>query len=208
MQATIAKLRQGIAEQVQQMAQLDNDRLTEITKDLHDTQAKLLEVIPRYLNARSVLSRVQIRSPYAGRVVALNVFSIGGVIGKGDKILDIVPEQDSLVIEAQVGVDDISEVHPNARAEIQLTAYKQRITPVVHGNITQVSADRLTDQRTGNPYYTALVSVDDHELANFPNIQLYPGMQAQIMIPTTERTAFQYIVGPLMMAFNQSFRQK
>ena len=75
-------------------------------------------------------------------------------------------------------------------------------------NNQQISADRLTDPKTGNPYYTALVRVDEKELAALPNIQLYPGMPAQVMIPTTERTAFQYIVGPLVMSFNQAFRQK
>ena len=206
--ANIAKLRQAIAEQLQQTAQLDNDRMTEITRDLRDTQAKLLDVIPRLMNAQSVLNRVQIRSPYAGRVVGLNVFSVGGVIARGDKILDVVPDQDSLIVEAQIGVDDISDVHPNARAEVHLTAYKQRIIPIVHGDVIQVSADRLTDQRTGNPYYTALVRLDERELASLPNIQLYPGMPATVMIPTTERTAFQYIVGPLVMSFNHAFRQK
>ena len=206
--ANIAKLRQAIAEQVQQTAQLDNDRMADITKDLRDTQAKLLEVIPRLMNAQAVLGRMDIRSPYTGRVVALNVFSVGGVIAKGEKILDVVPDQDSLVVEAQIGVDDISDVHPNARAEVHLTAYKQRIVPIIHGDVMQISADRLTDPKTGNPYYTALVRVDEKELAALPNIQLYPGMPAQVMIPTTERTAFQYIVGPLVMSFNQAFRQK
>jgi len=131
-----------------------------------------------------------------------------GVIAKGEKILDVVPDQDSLVVEAQIGVDDISDVHPNARAEVHLTAYKQRIVPIIHGDVMQISADRLTDPKTGNPYYTALVRVDEKELAALPNIQLYPGMPAQVMIPTTERTAFQYIVGPLVMSFNQAFRQK
>jgi HlyD family type I secretion membrane fusion protein len=206
--ANIAKLRQAIAEQTQQVSQLDNDRMAEITKELRDTQARLLEVIPRLINAQAVLNRANIRSPYAGRVVGLTVFSVGGVIGRGEKILDVVPDKDSLVVEAQIGVDDISDVHPNARAEVHLTAYKQRIIPIVHGDVIQVSADRLTDQRTGNPYYTALVKIDEGQLAALPNVQLYPGMPAQVMIPTTERTAFQYIMGPLVMSFNQAFRQK
>ena len=89
------------AEQMQQMAQLDNDRMTEVTKDLRDTQARLLEVIPRLSNAKAVLGRMDIRSPYSGEVVGLNVFSMGGVINRGDKLFDVVPEQDSLIIEAQ-----------------------------------------------------------------------------------------------------------
>ncbi|GEC58749.1 HlyD family type I secretion membrane fusion protein [Bradyrhizobium japonicum] len=206
--ASIAKARQAIAEQEQQIAQLDNDRMTDVTKDLRDTQAKLLEVIPKAMNAKAVLGRMEIRAPYTGRVVGLNVFSVGGVIQRGDKILDIVPDEDSLTIEAQVAVEDISDVHPNTRAEVHLTAYKQRIVPIIHGDVIQVSADRLTDPKTNNPYYTAFVRIDQDELATMPNIRLYPGMPATVMIPTVQRTAFDYIVGPLIMSFNHAFRQK
>ncbi|MGX1349681.1 epimerase transport system membrane fusion protein [Bradyrhizobium elkanii] len=206
--ASIAKARQAIAEQEQQIAQLDNDRMTDVTKDLRDTQAKLLEVIPKAMNAKAVLGRMEIRAPYTGRVVGLNVFSVGGVIQRGEKILDIVPDEDSLTIEAQVAVEDISDVHPNTRAEVHLTAYKQRIVPIIHGDVILVSADRLTDPKTNNPYYTAFVRIDQNELAGMPNIRLYPGMPATVMMPTIQRTAFDYIVGPLVMSFNQAFRQK
>ncbi|MCA1395714.1 HlyD family type I secretion periplasmic adaptor subunit [Bradyrhizobium sp. BRP56] len=206
--ASIAKARQAIAEQDQQIAQLDNDRMTDVTRDLRDTQAKILEVIPKTMNAKAVLGRMEIRAPYAGRVVGLSVFSVGGVIQRGDKILDIVPDQDLLTIEAQIAVEDISDVRPNMRAEVHLTAYKQRIVPIIHGDVTQVSADRLTDPKTNNPYYVAFVRIDESELASMPNIHLYPGMPATVMIPTVQRTAFEYIVGPLIMSFNHSFRQK
>jgi HlyD family type I secretion membrane fusion protein len=206
--ANIAKARQAIAEQEQQIAQLDNDRMTDVTKDLRDTQAKLLEVIPKALNAKAVLGRMEIRAPYTGRVVGLTVFSFGGVLQRGDKILDIVPDEDSLTIEAQVSVEDISDVHPDTRAEVHLTAYKQRIVPIIHGDVIQISADRLTDPKTNAPYYTAFVRIDQGELAGMPNIRLYPGMPATVMIPTVQRTAFEYIVGPLAMSFNHSFRQR
>ncbi|WGD54676.1 HlyD family type I secretion periplasmic adaptor subunit [Bradyrhizobium sp. CB1650] len=206
--ANIAKARQAIAEQQQQMVQLDNDRMADVTKELRDVQAKLLEVIPRLANAGAVLTRMEIRAPYAGRVVGLTVFSVGGVIQRGERILDVVPEEDALVVETQVAVDDISEVRPKMRAEVHLTAYKQRITPIVHGTVTQVSADRLTENRTGTPYYTALLKLDEAELADMPNVRLYPGMPATVMVPTTERTAFEYLVGPLVMSFKHGFRQK
>lgn len=206
--ANIAKSRQAIAEQDQQIAQLDNDRMTDVTKDLRDTQAKMLEVIPKAMNARAVLGRMEIRAPCAGRVVALTVFSVGGVIQRGEKILDIVPDQDLLTIEAQIAVEDISDIKPNMRAEVHLTAYKQRIVPIIHGDVIQVSADRLTDPKTNNPYYVAFVRIDESELATMPNIRLYPGMPATVMIPTIQRTAFDYIVGPLVMSFNHAFRQK
>jgi membrane fusion protein, type I secretion system len=206
--ANIAKSRQAIAEQTQQMAQLDNERMTEVTKDLRDTQAKLLEVIPKLSNAKAVLGRMDIRSPYSGEVVGLNVFSVGGVIMRGDKLMDVVPERDSLIVEAQIAVDDIANVHPDMNADVHLIAYKQRITPVVRGKVMQVSADRLTEKRNDNPYYVALVRIDENDLAEVPNVRLYPGMPATVMIQTVERTALDYLVGPLVMSFNRAFRQK
>jgi HlyD family type I secretion membrane fusion protein len=206
--AAIARARQAIAEQAQQMAQLDNERMTEVTRDLRDTQAKLLEVVPKLANARAVLSRIEIRSPYTGRVVGLAVFSVGGVIARGEKILDVVPEQDSLIVEAQVAVEDISDVRPNMRAEVHLTAYKQRITPVINGDVVSISADRLTDPKTSQPYYVALVRIDKDQLAALPHIQLYPGMPATVMLPTEVRTAFDYLVGPLLQSFDRAFRQR
>jgi hypothetical protein len=94
------------------------------------------------------------------------------------------------------------------RAEIHLTAYKQRITPTIHGEVIQISADRLTDTRTGTPYYTALLRIDENELAEMPDIRLYPGMPAMVTVPTVARTAFDYLVGPLAQSFRQAFRQK
>lgn len=206
--ASIGRLQQAIAEQRQQLAQLDHDRMAEITRELRDTQARLLETIPRMLNAEAVLSRMEIRAPYAGRVVGLNVFAVGAVIGRGEKILDVVPEDDALIIEAHVAVEEISEVRPGSRADVHLTAYKQRIVPVVPGEVVQVSADRLTDARTGQPYYVALVRLSADALAELPNVNLYPGMPATVMIPTVERTAFDYLVGPLVLSFQHAFRQR
>ncbi|QEL22103.1 HlyD family type I secretion periplasmic adaptor subunit [Bosea sp. F3-2] len=206
--AGIAKARQAIAEQQQQIVQLDNERVSDVSKELKDTQAKELETLSRLNHARAVLSRSEIRAPYAGQVVGLNVFSVGGVIVRGEKILDLVPEQDSLVVEAQIAVEDISDVHPDMQADIHLTAYKQRITPVVRGTVLRVSADRLLDNKTGSPYYTAEIKLDDHQLTELPQIKLYPGMPANVIIQTIERTAFDYIVGPLTMSFHRAFRQK
>ena len=182
--------------------------MTDITKELRDTQAKLLEVIPRRSNAEAVLGRVVIRSPYSGRVVGLNVFSIGGVINRGEKILDVVPDDESLIIETQIAVEDISEVRPTMHADVHLTAYKQRITPVVPGEVLQISADRIVDNKSGLPYYSLLIRVDQSAVDAIPNASLYPGMPATVMIPTARRTAFEYVVGPLAMSFNRAFRQR
>jgi len=207
-QANIGKFRQAIAEQELQITQLHNDRMTEVTKDLREIQARLLEVIPKRTSAEAVLGRMEIRSPYAGKVVALNVFSLGGVIQRGEKIMDIVPDDDGLTIEAQVAVEEISDVHPGMRADVHLTAFKQRLVPTLRGEVVQVSADRLTDPKTGAPFYIATIKLDAEGLADLQGLKLHPGMPATVMLPTDSRTAFDYIVGPLAQSFRHSFKQR
>jgi membrane fusion protein, epimerase transport system len=207
-QANIAKFNQAIAEQELQMTQLDKDRMAESTKDLREIHAKLVEVLPKRASAEATLARMEIRSPYAGRVVGLSVFSIGGVIQRGEKILDIVPEDEGLAVEAQIAVEEIADVHPGMRAELHLTAYKQRLVPTIHGEVITVSADRLTDPKTNNSYFIASIRPDFAELATLPAVRLYPGMPATAMIPTESRTAFEYLLGPLTTSFTHAFRQK
>ncbi|MBI3196643.1 MAG: HlyD family type I secretion periplasmic adaptor subunit, partial [Rhodospirillales bacterium] len=203
--ATAARFRQAIAEQELQIVQLGNEHMAEAAKELRDMQARLAEVVPKRTSAAAVLGRLEIRAPYAGRVVALNVFSVGGVIQRGEKILDIVPDEESLTVEVQVAVEDIADVHPGMRAELQLPAFRQRS---LQGDVIHVSADRLTDPKTGSPYFVASVRPDHTQLAGLPEVRLYPGMPATVLIPTEARTAFDYLVGPLVTSFSRAFRQK
>ena len=201
----IAKARQGIGEVELQIVQASNDRMTEIAKDLRETQDKLLDLPPKLQAAGDVLNRTELRTPYSGYVVGLSVFSVGGVIGKGEKIMDIVPTRNELTVEASVNVDDVHEVRPGMRAEVQFPALKQRVMPTIHGEVTHVSADRLTEAKTGVPYYTALVRVAESEIAEAKTtkeLDLQPGMSATVMIPTRERTALDYLLGPVLASFD------
>ena len=182
--------------------------MADATRDLREVYACLAEVLPKRTGARAVLGRMAIHSPYAGRVVGLTVFSIDGVIQRGEKILGIVPDDDGLNVEAQVAVQEISDVHPGMRAELHLTAYRERIVPTIHGEVVQVSADRLTDPRTNASYFVASIRPDFSELATLPGIRLYPGMPATVTIPTESRTALDYLIGPLVLSFSRAFRQK
>jgi membrane fusion protein, epimerase transport system len=204
-EAGIAKSRQAIAEQELQIAQLTNDHMAEVTRDLREIQARLVEVMPKRTNALAVLGRMEIRAPYAGRVVGLNVFSVGGVIQRGEKILDIVPDEDGLTVELQVAVEDIADVHLGGRAELQLPSYKQA---TLQGDVVHVSADRLTDSRTGAPYFVAAVRPDRAMLAELPGVQLTPGMAVTALIPTESRTALEYLISPLTTSFSRAFRQR
>ena len=178
-QASIATARKTIESYKEQIAQLDRDRAAEVSKDLSDTQAKLLDVTSRLADASAVLARTQIRAPYSGQVVGLNVFGVGAVIERGEKILDIVPGAPSLMIKSKVRVDDISEIQPGMRAEVHLTSYDQRTMPLIYGTVEQISADRLTDDRTGTPYYVANVRIDQQELAKLRTSSCIRGCRRQ-----------------------------
>lgn len=207
-EGTIAAARESIGEVTRQITQLQNDRLAEVTRDLSDVQSKMQDVMPRLDNARAGLGRTEVRAPYSGEVVDLAVFAVGAVIGRGERLLDIVPSGTALVVEAKIRVEDIADIAPGMTAEVHFTSYKQRITPLIHGTVSAISADRLTDPRTQIPYYVAEVAVDPAELAKSPEIQLYPGMPATVMITTTARTALDYLIGPLMASLDRSFRER
>jgi epimerase transport system membrane fusion protein len=101
-----------------------------------------------------------------------------------------------------------ASVHAGMRAELQLPAFKQRGLPALKGDVIHVSAHRLTDPKTGNPYFVAAIRPDRAQLAGLPEIRLHPGMPATVQIPTEARTAFDYLVGPLTISFSRAFRQK
>jgi epimerase transport system membrane fusion protein len=206
--ANILRARQSIEEVNVQIVQAQSDRFAQVANDLRDVQVKLLEIGPKVSSAKETLRRTEIRSPYPGVVVGLTAFSVGGVISPGEKIMDVVPEKGGLIVEATVAPEDVKDLHVGMRAEVHLTAYKQRTVPIIHGKVLQVSADRLTDTKTGAGYYLAQVKVDELELAELKDVRLAPGMPALVMIPTGERSALDYLLRPLTDSLNKSFREK
>lgn len=204
----IAGNRQNKAELESQIAQLTNDRRAKLSAMLIDTQSKLADLVPTMFASQAAVDRAVVRSPYDGQVMNLSVFSTGAIVAPGQTILDIVPTRNSLVVQAQVRVEDISSLRSDMMAEVRFTSYKQRSIPIIHGRVTRISADRITDSKTGFPYYVADVVVDPAELAAAPQIALYPGMPASVMIVTEERTALDYILSPLLASVHSSFRQK
>ena len=206
--ANILRARQSIEEVNVQIVQAQSDRLAQVANDLRDVQVKLLEIGPKVSSAKETLRRTEIRSPYPGVVVGLTAFSVGGVISPGEKIMDVVPEKGGLIVEATVAPEDVKDLHVGMNAEVHLTAYKQRTVPIIHGKVLQVSADRLTDTKTGTGYYLAQVKVDEQELAELKDVRLAPGMPALVMIPTGERSALDYLLRPLTDSLRKSFREQ
>jgi HlyD family type I secretion membrane fusion protein len=204
----IAKAQQEIGEAKLQSADLLDKRSSEIALELRDTQSRLLENRQKLGAAVDVDNRMEVVAPVSGQVVDLKVHTLGGVVRPGDALLDIVPQSDELVVEARVRPVDIDAVHAGQSAQVALTAYKQRTTPRLDGRLATVSADALIDESRHISYYSAEIHIDSSELAKLNGVQLYPGMPAEVMIVTGERTLLQYFVQPVIDSFHRAFREE
>lgn len=205
---TLGRARYGISQAEAQMEQAKRDRLQQVSTDLSGVQSRLNDTSERLNAARDVLDRVEIKAPETGYVVGLTAFTVGGVINRGDRIMEIVPEGSQMVIEARLRPEDAKDVHDGMRTEVHLSAYKSRGMPIIHGKVIGRSADRFTDPRTGEGFYTAQVEIDEMELKSLPDVKLAPGMPAEVIVPTGSRTALQYLVEPITSTFRKSFKEK
>ena len=202
-----ASTQQAIGEADLQILQLQKERLSEVSQNLSDTQDKLNAMVERLHSAEDVLKRTVITAPVSGTVLNLAVNTIGGVIGSGGKILEVVPGDLPLLVEAMVRPEDIAEIKPGLVAEIRLTAYNQRSTGIIHGIVTEISADRIVTQSDPRGHFEVKAKITD-DMSLLPHIEIVPGMPAIVSIPVQERTVLEYIVGPLTDYFASGMREK
>jgi len=203
----IAQAKQTIAETQLRISELKTERINEVVQELREVQSGLFDLAERERATADVLQRTVIRAPMGGTVVNLQVHTPGGVIPPGASLLDIVPSGDRLIVEARVDPSDIDVVHIGLPAQARFTAFSQRRTQPVNGTVTAVSADSLTDDRTGETYYLARIEIDDDLAGKLGGAELYPGMQAEVMIVTGEQTALEYFLKPLTSSLNRAFRE-
>ncbi|MGE5526355.1 MAG: HlyD family type I secretion periplasmic adaptor subunit [Rhodospirillaceae bacterium] len=200
--ANIAAVEARLAEFRMREAQRKIEYQREVETQLADAQREAATLGERLVAQRELYARLAIRAPVDGVVVDLAANTPGGVIKPGDRIMDIVPEGDALIIDAQVAPQYIDRVHPGLEADVHFDAYMSRAErPVIHGKVSIVSADILTDPRTNTPYYAVRVTVLGSELKKLGALRLQPGMQGTVMVKTGERTLLTYLVRPLLRRF-------
>lgn len=207
-QADLAKARQAISGAELEIIALENDRRTQIVTDLQTAQTQIADFGERRRAALDVLKRTEVVAPQDGYVVDVQFFTPGGVIGSGQKIMDLVPDGDELLIEAMVNPNDIDTVHTGLPAHVRLTAYKQRRVPMIDGEVVYVSADKLTDDRTGQPYFLARLRLDADSLGELVTVKPSPGMPAEVIIVTGARRAIHYFLSPLIDTTRRAFREE
>ncbi len=175
--------------------------------ELKDASARIFDLEERLRPSKDASERQRIASPIAGEVVGLRVFSQGGVVGPREVLMEIVPEDKTLLIEARIRPEDINHVRAGSGAEVRLTAYQQRTTPLVAGKVAYVAADRMVEQQTGAAYYTAHIDVSAGALADAGNLRMQAGMPAEVYIRTDSRSALDYLLAPVTAYLRRGMRE-
>ncbi|RTE90282.1 MULTISPECIES: HlyD family type I secretion periplasmic adaptor subunit [Bradyrhizobium] len=206
--AARAQAKGKITETELQIIQVDKDVVSEVSKDLRETNDKIGELIERKVAAEDQLRRIDIRAPQDGMVLQSNVHTIGGVVTAGDALMLIVPQADDLQVEAKVNPVDIDKLQIGQKTLLRLSAFNQRTTPELNGLVSRVSPDVTTDQRTGQSYYTIRVSMPAEEIARLGDVKMIPGMPVEAFVQTGDRTMLSYLMKPLHDQLMRAFREK
>ena len=205
--AELARAQRNASELALRSSSLRDSFVQDASTELRDVNSRLIDLEEQLSAARDAFKRKVITAPVAGRVVDLRVTTAGGTLGPRDPVLDIVPDDAPLLVEARVPVDAVADLRVGLPADVRLTAYKQRETPLVDGKVVYVSADSLTDPHSGAPYFAIHVELDRDSLARSGNLHATPGMAAEVFVRTRDRTTLDFLTEPLVNAMRRSLRE-
>ena len=204
--AELSKSRQRASELEFRILSMRNSYVQSATDELKEASARMFDLEERIRPSRDASQRQKITAPIAGEVVGLRIFNSGSVIGPREVLMEIVPKEKRLIVEARIRPEDINHVKQGSEADIRLTAYQSRTTPLVAGTVTYVSGDRLVEQQTGQPYYTVHIDVPEKALSD-NNLRLQAGMPAEVFIRTDNRSALDYLLAPVTAYLRRAMRE-
>lgn len=199
--AGIASIEMKTGEAKLEVLQVKKDFTESVINQLEEVNAKIYDVEERFIALTDKQNRTILKAPVDGKVMKLVVFTEGGVIAPGGAIMDIVPEREELMIDAEVSIMDIDRVKAGLLADVRFSVFNQAITPEVEGEVLTVSADRLVNEDNGMPYYLAQVKITQESQEKLKGFVLQPGMPAEVFINTGDRTLFEYLTQPVSNAF-------
>jgi membrane fusion protein, type I secretion system len=206
--ATMAQIKGKISETELQILQVDRDLNSDIGKEMREADTKIGELIERRVAAEDQLKRIEVRAPGSGVVDQSSVHTVGGVVAPGETIMLIVPDQDSLKVEAKVAPQDIDQLHIGQPVTLRFSGLDQRTTPVINGNLTQISPDTTVDLKTEQRYYTVRVSLEPNETARLGSVKIVPGMPVEVFVQTGSRSALSYLLKPLDDQISRAFKEQ
>jgi len=205
--AALAQARQRSGDFELRIASLRSSYMKEAADELKDATAKTYDLRERLRPSLDASQRQNVVAPVSGEIVDLRVSTVGAAVGPREPLLDIVPVNPELIVEARVRPEDITYVKIGGDADVRLTAFKQRTTPTVTGKVIYVSADSLSDNKTGAPYYLTHVKLSPESLKEAGDLKLQAGMPAEVFVRTPARTPLQYLLDPLTGFLQHSFRE-
>lgn len=209
LEADIARLEESILAADIEVIDLQTDTQNAVLQQLQEVDLSIQDLTHQMGETLDQLERTIIKAPSSGRIMDLQVHTKGAVVQPGARILDIVPDDDRLIVEAKLNPNDIDLVNEGVKAKVLLSAYKAKKVPKLDGEVLHVSADILTDKTTGERYFLARVLVDDNVLNNLKaDVSLYPGMPAQVFFLAGERTVADYMLSPVLDATYRAFREE
>ncbi|MBL1422351.1 MAG: HlyD family type I secretion periplasmic adaptor subunit [Alphaproteobacteria bacterium] len=207
--ANIARLKQRIIDSDLQILDISIARKNQILEEYQKNQLILTELESRYITSEDNLKRTIIYAPFSGRILDLQVHNKGAVIASGGKILDIVPQNEELIIDAKLNPNDVELVQNGDAVKVVLTAYKTKKVPKIDGIVLSVAPDVLIDEVTGQRYYKVRIQLDEDMIESLnTKIELRPGMQAQVFFIQGGRTLMDYIISPIVDGAYRAFREE
>lgn len=205
--AEIARAATRRTETELQILQVDQDRLAEVLTELRDVDNKLAELIEQQVAAQDQLKRVALLAPQDGIVHELAVHTVGGVIAPGETIMQVVPVNDNLIVEAKVQPVDIDQLHIGQNVVLRFSAFNQRTTPEISGAISTIAANLSSNPQTGEVWYSSRIKIPKSELDHLGELRLHAGMPVEVFIQTGERTPLSYLVKPLADQIKRAMRE-
>jgi HlyD family type I secretion membrane fusion protein len=207
-QANLDRIGHSVSQYTDQDSQLTRDRQSTVTEQLDDARGKLADAIQRRNAAQAVVDHTTVRAPVTGYVFGLTANTIGAVVGRGEKLLEVLPKDASPIIEARVKPGDGAHVRKGMKVQLRLTSAQGRGQPALHGVVQNRSVDLMSDAKTGATYYQLTVAIDHDDVARPGAPSLDVGTPVEVIVPTGSRTALAYMFEPLMESFRHGLKEQ
>lgn len=204
----IGRVTRQIAEYSLRKIQRQQDYQKEVRSQLSEVQKEAESLQSRLEALNFDLNNTMVKAPVDGTVVGLAVFTKGAVVSPGFKLMELVPKDDALIVEGMLPVNLVDKVHEGLKAELIFSAFNTNTTPHIPGIVTQVSADRSVDERTGQPYYKVKAIVAPDGMKKIANLQIRPGMPVELFVKTGERTMMNYLLKPIFDRANSAMTEE
>lgn len=205
--AEIAEARQAISQAKLQLVQVDELFYEAVLVELDQKQTEIAKLKEERIAAVDRLERLDIYAPIGGYLHQLEVHTIGGIVGPGERLVSIISAVDDLIVEAKIAPNDVDQVAPNQKARLRLTGLDRRTTPELHADVMDVAADLTTDQHTGMSYYVARLRIDDEDIKIIGAENLRPGMPVEVFVSTGTRSILSYLVKPIADQIQHAMRE-